>query len=185
VISRCKFFELRKIELCLFLVVLATGCATFEPPVKSEREGEDEVHTQQKEGDPVKVGSEREIKTSREPIEVEESLKAESDLSEPSTGEENAATDFASEQEVKNSLAQQQAKVIERIQSAHMAQLGLKEQLIKDLERQLGVITSETDESMESVEELVALLNATNDLLTELEIEVEKHTQLDDSEGAC
>ncbi len=66
-----------------------------------------------------------------------------------------------------------------------MAQLVLKEQLIKDLERQLGVITSETDERMESVEELVALLNANNDLLTELEIEVEKLTQLDDREGAC
>lgn len=183
-ISRCKFFELRKIKLCLFLVYLATGCATFEPPVKSEREGEDKAHTQQKEGDLVKVGSEREIQTSREPIEVEESLKAESDLSEPSTGEENTATDVASEQEVKNSLAQQ-AKVIERIQSAYLAQLFLKEQLIKDLERQLGVITSETDERMESVEELVALLNANNDLLTELEIEVEKLTQLDHSEGAC
>ncbi len=107
-ISRCKFFELCKIKLCLFLVFLATGCATFEPPVKSEREDEDKVHTQQKERDLVKVGSEREIQTSREPIEVEESLKAESDLSEPSTGEENAATDFVSEQEVKNSLAQQQ-----------------------------------------------------------------------------
>jgi len=66
-----------------------------------------------------------------------------------------------------------------------LAQLVLKEQLIKDLERQLGVITSETDERMESVEELVALLNANNDLLTELEIEVEKLTQLDDREGAC
>ena len=105
-------------------------------------------------------------------------------MSEPSTGEENTATDVASEQEVKNSLAQQ-AKVIERIQSAYLAQLFLKEQLIKDLERQLGVITSETDERMESVEELVALLNANNDLLTELEIEVEKLTQLDHSEGAC
>ena len=102
------------------------------------------------------------------------------DLSEPSNGEENAATDFAVEEEVKISLTQRQAKLTERIKSAYADQLESKEQLIKDLERQLGVMTSETDEKMKAVEELVGLLNAINNLLTELEKEVEKYTQLDD-----
>ena len=151
--------------LRLLLVLLATGCATLEPPVNFEREGGDKSPTQQKEGAPLKVASEQEIQTLRPPIKIVGPFKAENDLSEPPNGEENAATDFAAEEEVKIPLTQQQAKLTERIKSAYAAQLELKEQLIKDLERQLAVMTSETDEKMKSVEELVGLLSAINQCL--------------------
>ena len=129
---RCKFFKLRKSMLRLLLVLLATGCATLEPPVNFEREGGDKSPTQQKEGAPLKVASEQEIQTLRPPIKIVGPFKAENDLSEPPNGEENAATDFAAEEEVKIPLTQQQAKLTERIKSAYAAQLELKEQLIKE-----------------------------------------------------
>ena len=178
-ILRCKFFELRKTKMRLLLVLLATGCATLEPPVNSESGDADKVYIEQESGDPLKVGSEGEIQASRVKIEVGESLKAEDGLIKPINGEGNAGEDFAVE-EMKNSLTQQEATLTERIKSAYESQLELKERLVKDLERQLGVITSETDEKTESVNELVTLLNTTNDLLKELEREVEKYTELDD-----
>lgn len=179
-ILRCKFFELRKFKLWLPLVLLATGCATFEPPVNAEREGSDKSHTQQEEGRPLKVNQESEVLSADSLTEIGESLKAENDSSKSRNGEENAEMGLAAEEKAKNFLAQQEAKLTARIKSAYEGQLNLKEQLVTDLERQLEVMTSEVDEKMESVEELVALLSATNDFLAELEKEVKKYTQLDD-----
>jgi hypothetical protein len=180
VILWCKFFGLRKFKLWLPLVLLMTGCATFESPVNAEREGGDKSHMQQEESNPLAVSQEPEVQSAESLTKIGKSLKAENNSNKSRNGEENAEMGLAAQEEAKTFLTQQEAELTARLKSAYEAQLNLKEQLITDLERQLGVMTSEVNEKMESVEELVALLNVTNDLLVELEKEVKKYAQLDD-----
>ena len=176
----CKFFGLRKFKLWLPLVLLATGCATFESPVNAVREGGDKSHMKQEESNPLAVTQEPEVQSAESLTKIGKSLKAENNSNKSPNGEENAEMGLAAQEEAKTFLSQQEAELTARLKSVYEAQLNLKEQLITDLERQLGVMTSEVNEKMESVEELVALLNVTNDLLVELEKEVKKYAQLDD-----
>jgi hypothetical protein len=64
------------------------------------------------------------------------------------------------------------------IKSAYETQIKLKEQLVTELEQQLVIKTSEVDGKIQSVEKLVSLLGATDNLLAALEAEVKKYAQL-------
>ena len=155
------FFKLRRLELWSPLMLLITGCATFEQPTNQDWEvvGDSETETQALES---VVGS-------------GESLKVKNELSKSRSNEGVGLVDG---KEAANSTIELEADLTALIKSAYETQIKLKEQLVTELEQQLVIKTSEVDGKIQSVEKLVSLLGATDNLLAALEAEVKKYAQL-------
>ena len=170
-----KFFKLRRLELWSRLMLLITGCATFEQPTNQDWEVAGESETLQRTNDSLKENSETETQALESVVGSGESLKVKNELSKSRS---NEGVGLVDEKEAANSTIELEADLTALIKSAYETQIKLKEQLVTELEQQLVIKTSEVDGKIQSVEKLVSLLGATDNLLAALEAEVKKYAQL-------
>lgn len=170
-----KFFKLRRLELWSPLILLITSCATFEQPTNQDWEVVGESETLQRTNDSLKENSETETQALESVVGSGESLKVKNELSKSRSNEGVGLVDG---KEAANSTIELEADLTALIKSAYETQIKLKEQLVTELEQQLVIKTSEVDGKIQSVEKLVSLLGATDNLLAALEAEVKKYAQL-------
>ena len=170
-----KFFKLRRLELWSPLMLLITGCATFEQPTNQDWEVVGESETLQRTNDSFKENSETETQALESVVGSGESLKVKNELSKSRSNEGVGLVDG---KEAANSTIELEADLTALIKSAYETQIKLKEQLVTELGQQLVIKTSEVDGKIQSVEKLVSLLGATDNLLAALEAEVKKYAQL-------
>ena len=174
-----KFFQLRRFELWSTLMLLITGCATFEQPTNQDLEVVGESETLQRANDSLKENSEPEIQSLEPIVGSGESLKVDNELSKPRSNEGRKNVGLGAGKEATNSTFEPEADLTALIKLAYEAQIKLKERLVTELEQQLVIKNSEVDGKIQSVEKLVSLLGATDNLLAALEAEVKKYAQLD------